>query len=255
MYGDGAFESLRTYNGKPFLLKEHLNRLASALKILKIKVKLPEKKIANKIQRLMKAQRLRRAQSSRLKEAYIKIIVTRGESKGHGLSIEKVKGKPTLLIFIEKLNPVPKKCKAVIYPHPRAEWIGTKLKTLNYLEGIFARTYAESKGANEAIYLDQKGNVLEGTTSNVFIAKNNTLITPPKSAPILVGVTRNYIIRLAKILGIKVKEKLFKVKDLKNADEAFITSSGIGLVPIKKGAICEKIQAGYIRATNSFGKS
>lgn len=239
MYGDGAFESLRTYNGEPFLLEDHLKRLEETCRLLKIKIKKSKLKINENIIKLMK--------KNNLKEAYIKLFATRGEAKGHGLSINKTKGKPLFMITVEKLNPVAKNCKAIIYSKPRSIWAGSRMKTLNYLECILARMEAEEKGAEEAIFTDTKGNILEGTTCNVFIVKNNTLITAPTSAPILAGVTRNYIIKLAKKLGIKIKEKLFKKKDLTSADEAFITSSGVEIIPLngETGPVTKKLMEAY----------
>ncbi|OGC03314.1 hypothetical protein A2276_00125 [candidate division WOR-1 bacterium RIFOXYA12_FULL_43_27] len=225
MYGDGVFESLRTYGGKPFLLSEHLARLLNACKLLRIKISLSESGIQRIIQKLMRR--------NKLKEAYIKIFVTRGEAKGHGLSIKKTKGNPLLIVTTEKLNKQAKACKITIYPLPRSNWIGTRIKSLNYLEHIFARMYAEEKGADEAIFTDEKGNILEGTTSNIFIVKNDTLITAPVSAPILAGVTRDYVIRQAKADGKKVEERLFKLKELLEADSCFITSSGQGVIRCK----------------------
>lgn len=239
MYGDGAFESLRTYNGEPFLLEEHLKRLKETCKLLRIKLKIKNFQIKNNVLKLIK--------KNKLKEAYIKLFVTRGEALGHGLSIKKAKGKPLFIITVEKTNPKPKRCKAIIYSKPRSVWEGSKMKTLNYLECIFARMEAEAKGATEAIFVDSKGNILEGTTCNIFIIKNKALITPPTSAQILPGVTRNYVIKLAKKLGIKVKEKLFKKKELLSANEAFITSSGVEIVPLNKksGPITKRLMEAY----------
>ncbi|NQU17544.1 MAG: aminotransferase class IV [Candidatus Saganbacteria bacterium] len=238
LYGDGAFESLRTYKGIPFLLDQHLKRLSETCIILKIP---PPKDIFNIINKLMR--------KNHLKEAYIKIIVTRGESKEHGLSPKKASGKPTLIIICKKIKdlPINTLCKAIVYKKPRTSWIGSRLKTLNYLENILAKIAADKALANEALFQDEKGNILEGTVSNVFIVKNGVLITSPLSMPILPGVTRNYIIKLAKKLKIKVFEKNFKKKDLKTADESFITSSGPGIIPINKkaGLITKKLMEEY----------
>ncbi len=247
LYGDGAFESLRTYHGIPFLLEEHIKRLQSTCKLLKIKLKIKNFKIKKIINKLMK--------KNKLKEAYIKIIVTRGESKEHGLSIKKAKGKPTLIIICEKIKDLPKNTtwKTIVYNKPRTSWIGSRIKSLNYLENIFAKIEADKAGVNEALFQNKNGNILEGTVSNVFIVKNGILITPPLSMPILAGVTRNHIIKLAKKLKIKVIEKNFKKKELKNADESFITSSGPGIIPINKkaGPITKKLIKEYQDTSSS----
>ena len=95
-----------------------------------------------------------------------------------------------------------------------------------------AKAAAEKTGADEAIYIDQNGYVLEGTISNICIIKNGVLITPPLSLPILPGTTRQHIIKLARRKKIKVKEKNIKLKDLDRAEEVFLTMAGSGIMPV-----------------------
>ncbi|MBU0687350.1 MAG: aminotransferase class IV [Candidatus Margulisbacteria bacterium] len=227
LYGDGLFESLRTYNCKPFLLDEHLARLFKSARLLKIKIPYSKLKIKNNIARLIKI--------NKFKEAYIKIIVTRGEAKSHGLSTKNVKGKANVIIIIEKLKRSPKKSNWKIITKTTTH--SSTIKSLDYLNNILAKTEAEKKGADETILIDPQGYVLEGTVSNIFIVKNGILITPPLSLPILPGVTRQFIMKLARKLKIKVQEKKIKLKDLKNADECFLTFSGEGIVPVINGKI------------------
>ncbi|MFA4857983.1 MAG: aminotransferase class IV [Candidatus Margulisiibacteriota bacterium] len=253
MYGDGVFESLRTYNRKPFLLNEHLKRLFDAAKKLKIVIScLPTGTANSKAQIPTQIKNLLKING--LNEAYLKIIITRGRSKQHGLSIKNAAQKPTFIIIAEKIAPAAsadsdraggRVWKIIVVKTARAQSIGAQnkrhrlpiistIKSLNYLENILAKTEAEKSGADEAIFLDKEGNVLEGTVSNIFIVKNGVLITPPLTLPILPGVTRAYIIKLARQLKIKVREKKFKLKELLAASECFLSFSGEGIVPVEQ---------------------
>lgn len=226
LYGDGLFESLRTFNGEPFLLDEHLKRLFKSAAELKIKIPYSKTKIKKIVARLLKL--------NKFKESYIKIIVTRGEVKTHGLSQKNVKGKASVTIIIEKIAERKSNKTWKIITVKSARGKTAKIKSLNYLENIMTKAAAEKAGADEAIFIDQNGYVLEGTISNIFIVKNGVLITPPLSLPILPGTTRQHIIKLARRKKIKVKEKKIKLKDLYGADEVFLTMAGRGITNIKK---------------------
>ncbi|MBI5399207.1 aminotransferase class IV [Candidatus Saganbacteria bacterium] len=215
LYGDGCFESLRTFDGKPFLLPEHLHRLWHGLKILKIKppVKIDALKII--VDQLIT--------QSRLPNAYIKIIITRGAER------------PSLIIFV---RPLPKsgrnKNKIVISRWIKPELPTSRLKTLNYLNNQLIGTEGALSDAGEVIQVASDGFVTEGTKSNIFIVKRGAIITPPTPLPILPGVIRAYVIKLARRLGHKVIENKFKVRELLQADEVFITNSLLDIQPITK---------------------
>jgi len=230
-YGDGVFESLRTYRGKPFLLEEHLKRLLLGLKFLKIRppLSLPQFKIAV----------LRTLFANKFKESYIKIIVTRGETREHGLDPSFAAGKPNVIILVEPLKAYPKSIlvtgwKAVISRIIRANTPSSRIKSLCYLDNILAKMEASRAGANEAFLLDEKGNLVEGTTSNLFLVRNGIIYTPTQEEPLLKGITRDLIIKLARRSGFRVVEKVINPKELYSADECFVTSSGPGVVPITK---------------------
>ncbi len=225
LYGDGVFESLRTYNGKPFLLDEHLKRLYKALKIIRIKPPLSAKQLKAKVLKELKAKKL--------KETYIKIIITRGEAKEPGLDPKKAGKKPTLIILIEKLKKKKlKPWKAIISSIIKPENPSSTIKSLCYLDNILAKMQAKKFSADEAFLLDQNGYLAEGTISNIFIVKLGTVYTPSLASPILAGVTRKLVIKLAKQSAFRVVEKDLNPKDLYNADECFVTFSGSGIVPI-----------------------
>ena len=230
-YGDGVFESLRTYRGKPFLLEEHLKRLLLGLKFLKIRAPL---NIAQ-----LKMAVLRTLFANKFKGSYIKIMVTRGEAREHGLDPVFAAGKPNVIIIVEPLKPYPKSIfvtgwKAIISQIIRANIPTSKIKSLCYLDNMLAKMEASQAGANEAFMLDEKGNLVEGTTSNLFLIKNGIIYTPNRDEPILQGITRNLVMKLAQRSGFRVVEKMIKPKELYSADECFVTFSGLGVVPITK---------------------
>jgi branched-chain amino acid aminotransferase len=231
LYGDGVFESLRTYQGIPFQLEEHLKRLLRGARILRLRPKLSIAQLKNGAIKTIRA--------NKFKESYIKIIITRGEAKGHGLNPSKSTGKPTIIILVEEHKDYPKKIfeqgwKAIISKIIRPDVPSSRIKSLNYVDNILAKIEAKKSGANEAFMLDENGYVVEGTISNLFIIKHGTIYTPPKDAPILPGLTRNLIIKLAKQSAFRMVAKNITPKEIYTADECFITFSGAGIVPITK---------------------
>ncbi|MFH1710575.1 MAG: aminotransferase class IV [bacterium] len=226
MYGDGVFESLRTYNGRPFMLDEHLKRLYKATKLLHIKAL------------DLKSAVLRTLKADGHKESYIKIMITRGVAAGHGLDPKNVISKPTILITADKLKGYPpatylKGWSAIITDIKRGDTLANT-KTLNYANNILAKFEASERNASEAIMLTCDGFLAEGTVSNLFFVKHGILYTPSLKSGILNGITRALAIKLAKKSKIEVIEGYFGKEKLYSADECFITFSGGGIVPIVK---------------------
>ena len=231
LYGDGVFESLRTYNRKPFQLDQHLKRLLRGAKALSIR------SLPSFVQ--LKIAALRTIKANKFQESYIKIIITRGQARKHGLSPKNIIGKPTIIIIVEEQKPYPKKIftsgwKTIISSIVRPDVPASRIKSLNYVNSVLAMIEAKKAGANEAIMLDEKGNIIEGTFSNIFIVKHGLIYTPAKEAPILAGLTRDLVIKLAKQSAFRLIEKTITPKELYTADECFITFSGAGVVPITR---------------------
>jgi len=230
-YGDGAFETLRTYRGKPFQLEAHIKRLLRALKTLRIR---PAPSAAQ-----IKVAALKTLAANKFKETYLKIMVTRGEAKQHGLEIKKAAGKPSLIVLAEEQKPYPKETftrgwKAIVSTIIRPDTPASRIKSLCYLDNVLAKYEAEKAGADEAFLLDERGNIAEGTVSNIFVVKFHTIYTPPLDAPILAGLTRELVIKLARQSAFRVVEKAITPKELYTADECFITFSGPGVVPVTR---------------------
>jgi branched-chain amino acid aminotransferase len=231
LYGDGVFESLRTYRGKPFQLDEHIKRLLQGTRSLRIR------QAPNAA--LLKLAVFKTILANKFKESHIKIIVTRGQAKKHGLDPTATVGKPNVIVLVEEQKAYPKSVftkgwKAIISSIVRANVPTSQIKSLCYLDNVLAKMEAKKAGADEAFLLDTKGNVVEGTISNLFVIKHGALYTPPKDAPILLGLTRNLVIKLAKQSAFRVVEKNLTPKEIYTADECFVTFSGAGVVPITR---------------------
>jgi len=229
MYGDGVFETMRGYAGRVFKLDRHLDRLFRSLDTIKIKHKYSKRYLHDAICKTLK--------TNRLSSAYIKLAVTRGEGR-FGISHKDIFS-PNVVITAKDFEGYPGwmfdiGLSAVLTGVQNEESVISGIKTLNYLPYILARYDAKARGFDEAILTNTKGYITEGATSNIFIVKNNTLITPSETSGILPGITRGIIIEIAKKLKISVKEKLVTRRELLGADETFLTNSLAEVLPVTK---------------------
>ncbi len=245
--GYGVFDFLRTYNGRPFRLREHLLRLERSAK--SIWLDLPG--TLDEIETIV----IDTLQRNALPEANVRIVITGGVSSDGITPTEK----PGLLVLISPPR---------LYPPAYYEQ-GTKVitveveryiptaKTINYIPAIMAQKQAKAAGAVEALYVNGQGHILEGTTTNFFIVKGNQLITPKND--ILPGVTRNVIVKIAQ-KHFELVEQLITFDDLVEADEAFITASNKEVMPVhhvddvqigngKPGPNTRKIMADFHKLT------
>lgn len=216
LYGDGIFETLRAYSGKVFKEEEHLNRLRRSAEI--IYLSLPEIDYSRIFQKLLKC--------NNLSDALIRLTISRGEGWGIEPS-----GIPNIVMFAKNFSGLPeemyeKGISAVVVERRRPK---TAIKSTNYLEAILAKI--EAKG-REAIMLSGDGFVAGAVTSNIFMVKDQRLITPPLSLGILPGITRETVLTIAKPLSIKAEEQVFRKEELYSADEVFLTSTSYEIMPI-----------------------
>ncbi|EHQ90352.1 branched-chain-amino-acid transaminase [Desulfosporosinus youngiae] len=230
LYGDGIFEGIRAYHGRVFKLEEHLKRLYESAKSINLSIGLTKQEMQEVV-----LESLRR---NGLKDAYIRLVVSRG--KGDlGLNPDNCSGASIVCIaaqiklFEESMYEQGLDVKTVAIRRNNPDSLNPRIKSLNYLNNIMAKIESIQAGVIEAIMLTQDGYVAEGTADNIFIYRNNVLITPPLSAGILEGVTRNTVIQLADELGINVKEELFTRHDLYTADECFLTGTAAELIPVR----------------------
>ncbi|MCF6158915.1 MAG: branched-chain-amino-acid transaminase [wastewater metagenome] len=231
LYGDGIFEGIRAYNGKIFTLEQHLNRLYNSATALSLQIPLTKEEMANAIKKTMEA--------NNLTDSYIRLVVTRGIGK-LGLDPNKCTT-PQVIIIADTIELYPKALYekgldivtvTTIRNHFSA--LDPKIKSLNYLNNILAKIESIQAGAGEALMLNKDGFVAECAGDNIFIFKDNILFTPPESAGILVGITRNIVIELATEMGIHVKEELMTRYDLYVADECFLTGTAAEIIPVVK---------------------
>jgi len=230
LYGDGLFETLRAYDGVPYLLDRHLIRLWEAAGWLDIiRDVLDGAAIAGAIEELVRLNELR--------DAYVRITLTRGEHTGR-LELAPA-AEPTLIIVAQPLRPLapsrydPGSSAIIASTRQNADSHLPRLKTLNYLNNLLAKTEAEHRGADEAILLNTRGEVAEGASSNIFLVVQGRLITPHVESSILPGITRSEVLRLAREAGIPAEERSVRPDELRLADELFLTNSIAELVPIR----------------------
>ena len=230
LYGDGLFETMRSYDGNIFKLDEHLSRLFDSAKIIRIKMPYSKEKLKNLICKTLKEKRL--------KDAYIRITVTRGKS-AFSLKQDR-RQKPNVMIIVKRYEGYPE----AFYSRGITATISrirqnehsplSKIKSLSFLNYILARIYAQDAGFDEAILLNTRGDIAEASTSNIFLVKRGRLVTPSLDSGILPGITRKRVIHIAKNMGITVEEKAVSYKDLAGANEVFFTSSLVELLPVVK---------------------
>jgi branched-chain amino acid aminotransferase len=230
LYGDGAFEGIRSYNSRVFRLKEHIDRLYETMHTLMIDPHMTKKQMSDAVIATLRA--------NRLKDGYIRLVVSRGEGD-LGLDPRKCYGKPNVIIITDKITLYPaelyQKGMAIITVptvknHPNA--LNPQLKSLNYLNNILAKIEASQSGYNEAIMLEDNGYIGECTGDNVFIYKDGVLSTPHLGR--LKGITSGAILELALKMKIRVFEGYITRHEVYNAQECFLTGTGAELIPIVK---------------------
>src|SRR5579862_2157261 len=231
LYGDGIFEGIRAYNGRVFRLKEHIDRLFYSAKAILLTIPMSREKLAAAV--------VESCRKNKIRDGYIRLVVTRGVGT-LGLNPNRCKN-PSVIVIADKIQVYPAELYArgmdiVTVPTVRNlhSAMNPAIKSLNYLNNILAKIEANNAGVEEAIMLNAEGFVSECTADNIFIIKNGELFTPPLSAGALYGITRQTVIELARLSGLKVSEPNLTRYDLFNADECFITGTGAEIMPVVK---------------------
>ncbi len=236
LYGDAIFETIRSYGGRLFRAKDHLGRLYSTLKALKIKQPIADKEAERVVYELLEI--------NGLKDARIRITISRGESEDRKMDISK-SGAPTIVISAEQYVPPPDKyyengiAVDIAESRRNSQTVLKKFKVVNYLDSILARNVALPKGCFDTIFLNDAGYICEGSTSNIFMVSGNKLLTPSLDCGVLPGITRKVILEISCYAGLGMQEGKFILDDLKNASEVFITNSLFEIMPVVK--VDEKI--------------
>ena len=229
LYGDGVFEGIRAYEGRIFKLEEHLRRLEDSAKAILLKIPLDRDE--------MRAAVLETCKRNKMKAGYLRLVVTRG--KGYlGLSPDRCK-KPTVIIIASELELYPEKyyregLRVVTVPtwrnSPAA--LDPAIKSLNYLNNILAKIEGQQAGAQEVILLNPQGMVAECSGDNIFLIRDQVLITPKLSSGALNGITRNTVLEIAQEAGWKTREDDVRRYDLFTAEEMFLTGTGAEVIPV-----------------------
>lgn len=225
LLGDGLFETMRLYEGEPFLLSWHLERLQRSAGFLEIPF--PRRPLSywrRVIRRLSTV--------NGLPDAALRLTVSRGV--GHGLAPPPA-SKPTLLLQVRPLEPDLARMrasgvKACIAPFERGVGPFVQHKTLGYLPAVVARTRARRRNAYEALYTTPRGHVTEATTANLFVVHGRRIRTPGDE--VLPGTSRRLVIMLCRRLGYAVSERPVTRSHLARASEVFLTSSVVEVLPV-----------------------
>ena len=232
LYGDGVFEGIRSYNRRVFKLKEHIDRLFESSQSIMLKIPLTREQMIKAVVSTLRA--------NKLDNAYIRLVVSRGEGD-LGLDPRKCYKGATVIIIADKIALYPEKLyrdglSIVTVPTVRnlPEALNPQIKSLNYLNNILAKIEAGNAGCDEAIMLDSLGYVAECTGDNIFVAKNNHLYTPPQCMGTLRGITRDSILEIARKNKIPSHEHVITRHEVYISDECFLTGTAAEIVPVVK---------------------
>ncbi|NUQ65885.1 MAG: branched-chain-amino-acid transaminase [Pirellulales bacterium] len=257
LYGDGVFEGIRSYGGKVFRLKQHLDRLWDSAKAIWLAIPITKEEMADAIENTLKA--------NGIQDGYIRVVVTRGAGT-LGLDPNRCSD-PQVIIITDRIALYPEELYqkgleiitvSTVRNHPAA--LSPRVKSLNYLNNILAKIEGLQAGCIEALMLNHKGEVAECTGDNIFLVRNGRLLTPPNEAGILEGITRDAVIDLARQSEIEVRETPLTKHDVYISDECFLTGTAAEVVPVVKvdsriigdgapGPITRRLIEGFHRLT------
>ena len=252
LYGYGLFETMRSYGGSIFRLDRHLARLHHAAETLSIAHKLTTFDLEKACYDVLKA--------NNLADARLRLTVTAGE--GDITPNPDTCSGITVFIVARKLVPPPKKSyqrgyTAILSSYRRnSQSPLSGLKSTCYLENVLARQEARAASVDEALLLTEKGFVAEGSSANIFLVDDDMLITPSLESGALPGITREAVLELAQTMGIMPLVRQVELGELRKADEAFLTSSTIEIMPLtrlddkpigsgKPGPVTQQLMSSY----------
>ncbi len=261
LYGDGIFEGIRVSRGRVFRLEAHLARFAASARAIALELPGGVGAVRQVVLETLRAWGD--------PEAYVRLVATRGEGS---LGVDPTScPHPRLLCLVDRLRLYPAEkiargldllTSSLRRPPPDA--LDPRVKSLNYLTSALAKLEARQRGADEALLLNAAGMIAEASVANLFAWRDGELLTPPATDGALEGITRRSVLELAPGLGIAARERTLGRFDLFAADEAFLTGSGAGLVPIRSldgrpigpgapGPTFARIAAAFAEATESLG--
>ena len=223
-FGDAVYEVVRTYNGRPFALEDHLNRLFRSLEAIQIRHDFTTKQMAGLIHEAV--------QRAGFAEAIVYLQITRGHARRHrGFPADT---KPTLVMTVRGLESSAKLRAAGVrvVTVPDTRWGRCDIKCVALLANVLAYNAARQAGAHDAIFVESDGTVNEATAGNIFVVTGGVLRSPPKGPRILSGVTRDKLLQAAAAAGLAVAEERIQKEDLFSATEILLSSTTAEVVPV-----------------------
>ena len=218
LYGQGVFETMRAYNERVFRLDSHLERLFKALPVLNLELTAGPEVLKKAVKQALK--------ENNLKDAYLRITVWQGKDKAEAAVFARAYN------FLNKED-YRKGFKAIVSGFRQNEFsVLSGIKSANYLPLLLAYQEAKKKNADEAILLNTRGFLAGASRANIFLVKDNCVLTPSSDCGCLPGITRDTVLGLAGKEKMKVIEIKLKPEDIQRADEAFLTNSLIEVMPL-----------------------
>lgn len=259
-HGDGVFETMRSYGGKIFRLEKHLDRLSHSAQAIFMELHESRENLEGII-----CETLRR---NPWQDAILRVQVTRGEMPG-GIDID-TGLPPTLTVVVRPHQPLTNSyyqegVHVALIPDsaPHFSGLSHQIKSGNFLSNILARKIAQDLGAWEGVMLDHDGRVCDAATSNIFIVNEDKLKTPRLNEYVLAGITRQEVIAIASRINLICSEEDLFPDDLRQADEVFLTNTGIEILPVvqvegqavgtgKPGSWTRKVHQEFLNTVASF---
>ena len=261
LYGEGIYETMRTYHGRVFLYQRHMRRLRNSARMINLEVPFTDADLASRIRDTMSASSLNGG------ETYIRVLVTRGV--GELTYDPRATPTPSVSIIVKlQIDPAPEVYERgvrvvivdVVRNHP--DTVNPMIKSNNLLNSALAAQQAIRRGGFEGIMRNYRGELSECTTSNLFVVKGGIALTPPLDSGLLPGITREFLFDVGKEVGVDVCEQVLRDGDLFSADEAFLTSTTREAVPIvavddrtigngRPGPVTKKLLEGFRRCAQA----
>ncbi len=261
LYGEGIYETLRTYNRVPFLYEKHMRRLRASAERIHLDVPCSNEELSAWIDETVTV-------AGEMAESYIRILLTRGVGE---LNYDpKSTPKPSLIIIVKPLEEPPARVfnegirislVPILRNHPGS--VNPLIKSNNLLNNALAMQEAYRRGAEEGLMCNYRGELSECSQANFFMVRDGVALTPKSQAGLLEGITRAFLFEVGRDVGVEVRDETLFPKDLESADEAFITSTTRELSPVTKiddaavgagkpGPVTLKLLEGYRRRARAM---